>query len=55
MQSIFDWLNEEIEKVEKKIPDLLGSHPDSFKCGYEIGYRDCLLNLEHFLFIEETN
>jgi|GEM_PF-6504806 hypothetical protein len=55
MHSVFDWIQEGLERMSKKLPELVAKKPDGFECGYCLGYKDALLELEQFLFDADTD
>jgi hypothetical protein len=49
IQEVRQWLNEKMEAISKKMPDLVHSEPASFACGFNIGYKQCVLDLTRYL------
>ena len=48
-----EWLNKKISEIAKKLPTLVHTEPASFSCGYNVGYKQAMLDLERFLEYEE--
>lgn len=44
-----DWINNKLSDVAKKLPTLVNKAPESFACGYQMGYKHALLDLDKFL------
>lgn len=49
MGKLNQWIDERIAGIAKKLPSLAHTEPASFACGYNTGYKNCLLDLEKFL------
>lgn len=43
------WIDEKIGDIANKLPSLVHTEPVSFACGYNVGYKSALLDLEHAL------
>lgn len=48
------WINDKLGKVAEKLPTLVHTEPASFSCGYNTGYKQCLLDLDRFLEKEDS-
>jgi hypothetical protein len=44
-----DWIDKKIADIAKKLPTLVHSEPASFSCGFNVGYKQALLDLDRFL------
>lgn len=43
---IQDWINHKLKDIAEKLPTLVHTEPASFSCGYNAGYKKCLIDLE---------
>lgn len=43
------WIDEKIGEIANKLPSLVHTEPASFACGYNVGYKSALLDLENRL------
>jgi hypothetical protein len=44
---IQDWLNDKLKEIAGKLPTLVHNDPASFACGFNTGYKQAMLDLEH--------
>jgi len=44
-----DWINKKLKEIADKLPTLAHTEPASFSCGYNVGYKNALLDLEHII------
>lgn len=40
------WIDKKLECIAQKLPNKAHTEPASFSCGYNVGYKQCLLDLE---------
>lgn len=52
--SINEWIGDKLKEVAKKLPSLVHTEPSSFACGYNMGYKQALLDLDNFLYEDDT-
>jgi hypothetical protein len=52
--SLQDWIDQKIAEIAKKLPTLVHTEPASFSCGYNMGYKQAMLDLDNFLQDEAT-
>lgn len=50
---IEEWINTKIAEIATKLPTLVHTEPASFSCGYNMGYKSAMLDLDRFLEGEE--
>lgn len=43
-----EWITKRISRVGGELKESV-SHPDSFQCGFDMGYKQCLLELDDFI------
>lgn len=43
------WIDDKLKSVAEKLPSLVHTEPASFACGFNIGYKQALLDLSLFL------
>ena len=43
------WIDDRLAKVAEKLPTIVHTEPASFSCGYNTGYKQCLLDLDRFI------
>lgn len=48
MGKLNEWIDNKLADIGKKLPTLVHSDPASFACGYNSGYKNCLLDIESF-------
>ena len=53
MEKLQEWINERIEEISKRLPKQVHEDPASFACGYNIGYKQAVLDLQNFIVHEE--
>lgn len=41
-----DWMNRKLKEIAEKLPTLVHTEPASFSCGYNVGYKHAILDLE---------
>ena len=49
-----DFIREMVQEVNSKIPQLTHDDPHSFACGYNSGYKSCLLSIARRMGFSET-
>lgn len=49
MTTIKEWIDDHLQEISKKLPDLIHQDPTSFACGYNTGYKSALNDLGEFL------
>jgi hypothetical protein len=49
MPIINDWIDNKLAEIANKLPTLVHTEPASFSCGYNVGYKSALLDLERLL------
>jgi hypothetical protein len=49
MEEVKHWINEQLQIISHKLPTLVHENPASFACGYNMGYKQCLLTLDRIL------
>lgn len=47
--SLQDWIDSKLAEIATKLPALVHNEPASFSCGFNTGYKECLLDLDGFL------
>jgi hypothetical protein len=47
------WIDSKFLEISKKLPSLVNTFPEGFECGYQTGYKACLLELDRLL--EDNN
>ncbi len=52
--SLQEWIDSKFKMIADKLPTLVHQDPASFACGYNVGYKQCLLELDRFLQDEIT-
>ncbi len=48
MGIINQWIDDKLGQIATKLPTLVHTDPASFACGYNMGYKTCLLDIERF-------
>ena len=43
---IQDWINGKYKEISSKLPTLVHDDPASFSCGFNVGYKQALLDLD---------
>lgn len=46
MNGIEDWIDLKLAEIAIRLPTIVHSDPASFSCGYNAGYKACLLDLD---------
>jgi hypothetical protein len=49
MELLNQWIDKKFTEVAAKLPTLVHSEPASFSCGFNTGYKQCLLDLLHII------
>ncbi len=49
MNELERWIDIKFAEIALKLPTLVHTEPASFSCGHNMGYKQCLLDLEHVL------
>lgn len=49
MGVINEYINGKFKDVASKLPTLVHTEPASFSCGFNTGYKQAMIDLEHFL------
>jgi hypothetical protein len=49
VEEIIKWINNKTKVVAAMLPTLVHTEPASFSCGYNTGYKQCLLDLLNFV------
>lgn len=49
MFCIHDWMSEKFNWIAERLPLLVETDPASFKCGYSVGYKQCLLDIDKLI------
>ena len=49
MPLLNDWIDSKIAEIANKLPSLVHTNPASFSCGFNTGYKQAMLDLEHFM------
>ena len=49
MGLINHWINAKFTEIASKLPTLVHTEPASFSCGFNTGYKQAMIDLEHFL------
>jgi hypothetical protein len=49
MKQIQTFIDEGFAEIASKLPKLVEENPASFECGYQVGYKGCLLALDRLL------
>ncbi len=44
-----EWIDEKFKEIAAKLPTLVHDNPASFACGYNVGYKQAMLELDRFL------
>ena len=44
-----EWIDEKFRDIAAKLPQLVHQDPASFACGYNVGYKQAMLELDRFL------
>ena len=47
--TINDWIDEKFKDIAGKLPTLVHTEPASFSCGYNVGYKQALLDIERII------
>ena len=46
---VMSWADDKMTEIAKKMPSLVHTEPASFACGFNMGYKQALLDLEKHL------
>jgi hypothetical protein len=46
---IKEWIYNKFSEVSERMETLVHSEPASFACGYNVGYRQCLIEIEKMI------
>jgi hypothetical protein len=46
---IQDWIDKKFKDIASKLPTLVHTEPASFACGFNVGYKQALLDLDQLL------
>lgn len=46
---IHDWINEKLKEIAEKLPNQVHEDAASFACGYNVGYKRAVLELQDFI------
>lgn len=46
MADIHIWIDKKLAEVAKRLPKLVDEHPESFLCGYNTGFKQCLIEID---------
>ena len=49
MKELEQWMNKKFAEIALKLPTLVHTEPASFSCGHNMGYKQCLLDLDNLL------
>lgn len=52
LQELERFVDLKIAEISKKMPDAVHENPASFACGYNMGYKSALLDIERLLEVE---
>lgn len=52
--SLQEWIDSKFKLIASKLPTLVHTEPSSFACGYNMGYKQAILDLDRFLEDEST-
>lgn len=44
-----NWINNKLIEISQKLPDQVHVNPASFACGYNMGYKQALLDFQNFI------
>jgi hypothetical protein len=44
-----EWIDSKFAEIANKLPNLVHENPASFACGFNVGYKQALLELDRFL------
>lgn len=44
-----DWIDSKLADIAEKLPKQVHTEPASFACGYNVGYKQAMLDLERWL------
>ncbi len=54
MTKLQTWIDEKLAIIANSLPETV-KKPASFKCGHDMGYKQAMLDLEHFLYKDEND
>lgn len=43
------WIDDKIKQIAEKLPNTAHTEPSSFACGYNVGYKQALLDMQKIL------
>lgn len=49
IDTVMFWADKKMSEIAQKLPTLVHTEPASFACGYNMGYKQALLDLENYL------
>jgi hypothetical protein len=49
MQLVSDWIDTKLAEIGTKLPTLVHTEPASFSCGYNVGYKQAILDFEKII------
>lgn len=49
IEIVMNWIDKKMSEIAQKLPTLVHTEPSSFACGFNMGYKQALLDLEHHL------
>lgn len=50
-----EWIDHQLAIIAEKLPQTVHQDPASFACGYNSGYKAAMLDLERFLYRQNTD
>lgn len=50
-----EWIDHQLAIIAEKLPQAVHQDPASFACGYNSGYKAAMLDLERFLYKQDTD
>ena len=45
MESTDQWISNKLKEIAERLPSLVHQDPASFACGFNSGYKQCLIDL----------
>lgn len=51
---ILEFINKKLSDLAKKIPNLVKDNPGGFNCGYSVGYKKAILDLDNLVFQQNS-
>jgi hypothetical protein len=49
LDKVKSWVDEQLKIIGSKLPTLVHENPASFACGYNMGFKQCLLELDRLI------